>query len=206
MRIKVCGLRYPDNIARIAALDVQMMGFIFYPPSPRYAAGLDARVLTALPPRIRRVGVFVDEDAQRLLSTVRTYGLDTVQLHGGESPGYCQDLRDKGLSVIKALGIAQKEDLRRTSAYRDACDRLLFDTRSPAHGGTGRHFDWDLLAGYRGPTPFLLSGGIRPEDARALAALDHPYLEGVDLNSGFETAPGVKDQQALADFIRRLRG
>lgn len=204
MRIKVCGLRYPDNIARIAALDIQMMGFIFYPSSPRYAAGLDVRSLEAIPKKIRRVGVFVEEDMQRLLSTVRMYGLDTVQLHGEENPGYCERLRREGLSVIKAIGIAQKEDFRRAQVYRDTCDYLLFDTRSAAHGGTGRHFDWNLLADYDGPTPFLLSGGIGPRDAGTLAALNHPHLAGIDLNSGFETAPGVKDAQALEDFIRCL--
>ena len=205
MWIKICGLKQPENIARIADLKPAMMGFIFYPRSPRYAGGLDPRHVRALPAQIRRAGVFVDAKAEEILDTVRRYGLDTVQLHGEETPAFCERIRREGLTVIKAVGIAVSDDIRKTDEYHGACDLLLFDTKSPARGGTGRRFDWTLLENYRETTPFLLSGGIGAEHAEDLTAFSHPQCAGLDLNSRFETEPGVKDAEALRDFIRSVQ-
>ena len=197
MWIKVCGLKDPENIREVAALEPQALGFIFSPASPRYAGELPPQVVRNLPPGTRRVGVF---------ETARRYALDTVQLHGEESPAVCAALRGAGLRVIKACGVAAREDLSAAAAYREVCDALLFDTKSPLRGGTGQRFDWEILAEYQGTLPFLLAGGIGPGDAPRLARVaGHPACLGVDLNSRFETAPGIKDVAALREFMAVLR-
>lgn len=199
--IKVCGLTSEDNLRRVEALpEVDFTGFVRYAPSPRYAA--------SPPPsstgRPLRVGVYVDEGMDAILRDAERYGLGCAQLHGGEPPSLCQALRLRGLKVIKALPVATEDDLAYTLLYRDSCDYLLFDTKCAGHGGSGRQFRWDILRRYEGPTPFLLSGGIGPDDAEALAAFRHPLLAGVDLNSRFETRPGEKDTELLRAFLRTL--
>ena len=144
MWIKVCGLKDPENIWEVAALAPQALGFIFSPPSPRYAGELDPQVVRNLPPGACRVGVFVDAPCEEVFETARRYALDTVQLHGEESPAVCAALRGAGLRVIKACGVATREDLSAATAYREVCDALLFDTKSPLRGGTGQRFDWEL--------------------------------------------------------------
>lgn len=201
--IKVCGMRDPANIAAVAALRPDLLGFIFYEGSPRFAGSLDPRALDALPDTIRRVGVFVDASPKDVLSRAQAYGLHLLQLHGDEPPEACAALRRR-YPVVKAFGIATAADLDRTSAYEGCCDYFLFDAKTPARGGSGLAFDHRLLEGYRGRTPFFLSGGIGPQQARTLLPL--PALCcGVDLNSRFETAPGFKDAALLREFIAALR-
>jgi phosphoribosylanthranilate isomerase len=211
MTIKVCGMRDADNIAEVGRLEPDMMGFIFYERSPRFAGAMAPGALDPLPPCTKRVGVFVDAPPDVILETVRRYALDLVQLHGAETPELCAALRPR-VGVIKAFGIASADDLCRTAAWEGACDYFLFDTAAPTHGGTGRKFDHSLLADYRGATPFLLSGGLGPEDAPALAeafaetaTMPHPLCAGVDINSRFETAPGVKNPEAIKTFIQKLK-
>ncbi len=216
MLIKVCGMRDAANIAAVARLSPapDMMGFIFYAPSPRNACSTPPEALDALPPAIRRVGVFVDEAPETIVETARRYGLHTVQLHGTEPPEMCARLRAEGLGVIKAFGIATAADIARTAPYEGTCDLYVFDTRIPdpapgaPHGGTGRKFDHTLLAAYGGTTPFLLSGGLGPEDAEnagQLTATRHPLCAGVDINSRFETTPGVKKPAAIEKFIQKTK-
>lgn len=204
MWIKVCGLKDAANVSLVAGLGPDMMGFIFYEASPRYAGGLDPDVARALPWNIRRVGVFVDAGMQEILLTVKEYGLDTIQLHGDESPDQCAALRGEGYSVVKAVGVAGADDIRRAERYRESCDAVLFDRKSPSRGGTGEKFDWGLLESYDG-APFLLSGGIGPQDGEAVSAFRHPGFLGIDLNSRFETAAGLKDIGALRTFIEAVR-
>lgn len=204
MWVKVCGLKDAANVSLVAGLGPDMMGFIFYEPSPRHAGGLDPAIVRALPWNIRRVGVFVDAGAEQILRTAREYGLDTIQLHGDESPDQCAALRGEGYSVVKAIGVAGLDDIRQVERYRDACDAVLFDTKSPSRGGTGEKFDWGLLESYDG-APFLLSGGIGPPDGGVVSAFRHPGLLGLDLNSCFETVPGVKNIGALRSFMEALR-
>jgi phosphoribosylanthranilate isomerase len=182
-------------------MEVDFMGFIFYARSPRYVAEPPAY----MPRHARRVGVFVDEELTMIHRQVQRFGLEYVQLHGHESPEQCQALRAEGLKVIKAFAIAQPDDLLRTRAYETACDLFLFDTRCDGYGGSGRSFDWDALRAYTGSVPFLLSGGIGPHSAAALKAFDHPRLAGYDLNSRFETAPGLKDTTLLQAFLNELK-
>ena len=205
MWIKVCGLKDAANVSLVAGLGPDMMGFIFYEPSPRYAGALDPAVVRALPWNIRRVGVFVDAGEEQILRTAREYGLDTIQLHGDETPDQCAALREKGFYVVKAVGVSVLEDIRRTEEYRNTCDIVLFDTKSPSRGGTGEKFDWTFLQTYDGP-PFLLSGGIGPADVQAVAGFRHPDFLGVDLNSRFETISGIKNVEVLRNFIRAVKG
>lgn len=204
MRVKVCGMNFPDNVAAVDALGVDLLGFVFYPNSPRCVATPPEK----LPPaRAKRVGVFVDQDEDEILSAVGRYGLDGVQLHGAESPDFCRRLRGSlppGTLLVKAVGVASSEDLTTALAYEEVADCLLFDTRCATHGGSGRRFDWSLLSRYRGNLPFLLSGGLGPGDEERVRSFRHPRCLGVDLNSRFELSPGVKDVAALARFLRGI--
>jgi phosphoribosylanthranilate isomerase len=204
MMVKVCGMRDRANIAEVARSAPDFMGFIFYEPSPRNACGMAPEALEPLLPGTKRVGVFVDEQKDRILETAQKYALDLVQLHGSEPPEMCAELRRHGLGVIKAFGIDSPEDVARTAAYEGTCDTYIFDTAAPTHGGTGRKFDHSLLESYGGSTPYLLSGGIGPEDAPAAAPVD-ARCAGFDVNSRFETAPGIKDAEAIEKFIQTVK-
>ncbi|MBR1755224.1 MAG: phosphoribosylanthranilate isomerase [Bacteroidaceae bacterium] len=210
MIIKVCGMRDPDNIRAVEQAGPDWMGFIFWPGSKRYVAEPPAYLPTAC----KRVGVFVDASLDDILLRVQQFRLDLVQLHGHESPAFCRQLKAalRTTSIIKSIGIATVEDLRATADYADVADYFLFDTKSPQYGGTGQPFDWNLLAAYEGTTPFLLSGGIGPSDLprlgewfRAGSASDAAKCVGIDLNSRFEKAPGIKDAALLQIFIYRRR-
>ncbi|MDR2809153.1 MAG: phosphoribosylanthranilate isomerase [Tannerellaceae bacterium] len=207
MIIKVCGMRHIDNIRRVAALKVDWLGFIFHPESQRY---VNAEAGEALREEIQdapfgKVGVFVHASAEEMIDTAIRYGLDYLQLHGNESPEVCRTLQQQGFSLIKAFSVAGAEDLERTASYRGLADYFLFDTKCENHGGSGRSFDWSLLSAYQGETPFLLSGGIRPDSLDAIRRFRHPRLAGFDLNSGFEILPGKKDVEKLAPFVRTLQ-
>lgn len=201
MKVKVCGLREPENIAVLCQLSLDWMGFIFYDKSPRYVADLACSALDIIPRRIKRVGVFVNSPTSVILERAAFYGLTSVQLHGGEDVHTCSVLRAEGLEVIKAFSVASEKDLTVTDAFAGCCDYFLFDTKTPMFGGSGFSFDWRILASYRGDTPFLLSGGIGPDDAEKLSGFKHERLVGVDLNSRFELAPGVKDTEKVRRFI-----
>jgi phosphoribosylanthranilate isomerase len=200
MIVKVCGMREAENIRAVEALGVDWMGFIFWEHSSRCVSQRPAY----LPTRAKRVGVFVDESLDVVCQHVEAFGLDVVQLHGSESPTYLRDLRsscDARLLIVKAFSIATRDDLLQTSLYEGIADFFLFDTKAQLVGGNGRKFDWTVLAHYDGSTPFLLSGGIGPDDASRLSAFSHPRLAGIDLNSRFETAPALKNVELLKQFL-----
>lgn len=194
-------MREPGNIREVERLGVDWMGFIFWERSSRYVS----KKPTYLPTKQKRVGVFVDADIKEILEKVEEYHLDIIQLHGKESPAYIQTLRplcgDRVAAIIKALNIATREDLEQTKPYEGMVDYFLFDTKAKMVGGNGTKFDWSVLTEYKGTTPFILSGGIGPDDADKVKAFRHPRLAGIDLNSRFETAPGVKDIEQLKHFI-----
>ena len=154
LSIKVCGMTEAENIRNVEQLDVDMIGFIFYPNSPRCLCEIPAY----LPVRAKRVGVFVNESKETILMYADRFALDYIQLHGSESPGYCRSLRSSGLHLIKAFSISQSKDLATVSAYKGLCDYYLFDAKTSLYGGSGNQFDWNLLHRYSGMTPFLLSG------------------------------------------------
>ncbi len=201
MIIKVCGMRDPENIRSAERLDIQWLGFIFWEKSSRYVSAPPVY----LPTKQKRVGVFVDATIKEVMEKIREYALDIIQLHGKESPTYIRHLRslcgDHVAAIIKALNIATKEDLKKTKPYECIVDYFLFDTKAKMVGGNGTQFDWSVLSAYHGDTPFILSGGIGPGDAEKVKAFHHPMLAGIDLNSRFETAPGLKDIEKLKHFI-----
>ena len=202
--IKVCGMKFPENIAAVSALHPDFMGFIFYPKSPRYAEPLDNAALNALPESIKKIGVFVNENLENILTFVYKYKLDGVQLHGTELVQMCKELRKTGLMVIKAFPIAEAYNFKVTKPYEGVCDYFLFDTKTDAYGGSGLKFNWKMLDEYKGETSFLLSGGIAADDAEAILKIKHPKFAGIDLNSKFEVKPGLKDVALLRNFIDQL--
>lgn len=201
MIVKVCGMRHPDNIREVEKTGTDWMGFICYERSPRFVSSAPAY----LPVRSKRIGVFVNADYQTITTRARELKLDYLQLHGSESPDFCQRLHTEGYKLIKAFSFRKPSELSRTDEYVSYCDYFLFDTPCYGYGGSGQSFDWDILNGYQGNTPFLLSGGIRPESLEALSSFHHPAWAGIDLNSGFETAPAEKDVTALQNFIQQFR-
>lgn len=222
MIIKVCGMRDPRNIREVAALPIHWIGFIFYPKSRRFIGQSPMKQLTVDSGQLtvkdrlsqlstahcqlstKKVGVFVNASVESMMEVATTYQLDYLQLHGNESPEVCHTLRKRGYSLIKAFPISTKEDLEQTKEYEDRVDYFLFDTRCEGYGGSGKRFDWSILADYKGDTPFLLSGGICPEDAEAIRNIRHPRFAGIDLNSGFEIEPGLKDIEKLRTFIQAI--
>ena len=208
MMLKICGMREPDNIAQVACLTPMLMGFIFYPDSPRNAIGIDREVFDSLPPFVRSVGVFVNASMEYITEITSLYGIRVVQLHGKETPQFCQELKDNGYAVIKAVKVpagADKFFLSLLEPYRDNVDMLLFDTSGTAPGGNGQKFDWSLLDDYQLGIPYMLSGGIGPDDIEIVKSAMRPGLAGIDLNSRFEIAPGQKDVTKLSKFILQLR-
>ena len=199
MIVKVCGMRDAENIRKVEALGIDLMGFIFWPKSSRYVSERPAY----LPTKCKRVGVFVDEDVNTIKKLANDYALDYIQLHGSESPEYVQQLRN--WQVIKAFNIATTEDLEATKTYEGIVCYFLFDTKGKSVGGNGEKFDWSVLDEYHGETPFLLSGGIGPDDAERVKAFNHPKCAGFDLNSKFEVAPALKDINELKEFINKVR-
>lgn len=196
-------MREPDNIREVAALGIDWMGFIFYARSPRRFE--NEKRIPAPASSCRKVGVFVNESVERMMELAVLHGLDYLQLHGNESPETCYALQKRGFSVIKAFPVATEADLASTAGYEGRADYFLFDTKCNNYGGSGKSFDWSVLNSYRGDTPFLLSGGINPESLSALRDFRHPQLAGIDLNSGFEVSPGLKDAGKLKSFINELK-
>lgn len=202
MIIKICGMRETGNIREVEQLGVDMIGFIFYPKSPRYVYEMPGY----LPEHAKRVGIFVNESKEMVFTMADRFGLDYIQLHGSESPGYCTSIKSAGPGVIKAFPIEGITDLRKVNEYEGTCDYYLFDTKTHNKlGGTGKQFDWSVLDSYQGKTPFLLSGGINPFSARGLKEFHHEALAGYDLNSRFESAPGVKNINLLSTFLDDLK-
>lgn len=206
-------MREPDNIRQVAETGINWMGFIFYPQSPRCLRDdgngepLSSFIsqLSTVNCRLKKVGVFVNATQEEIMETAARYRLDFLQLHGNESPDSCYALHKRGYAVIKAFSIATEEDLKPTADYEGRADYFLFDTPCSGYGGSGKQFDWPILSAYKGQTPFLLSGGINPGSAEALRNFSHPRLAGIDLNSGFETKPGIKDATLLKVFVDKIK-
>lgn len=201
MIVKVCGMREPENIRAVEQAGADWMGFIFFPRSSRYVE----KVPQYLPSQCQRVGVFVNENTNVIRQQVAAFGLHYLQLHGKESPEQCSQLKQDGTGIIKVFSIADEADLQATARYEGICDYFLFDTACAGYGGSGKSFNWEVLQAYQGHTPFLLSGGINPGSLEALLNFSHAQWAGIDLNSGFETAPAQKDANALRTFIEQVK-
>jgi phosphoribosylanthranilate isomerase len=204
--IKICGLTSASNISEVLVQRPDLIGLIFYPPSKRFVVGkLNPEEVIGLEGDVKKVGVFVNAPIGEIQKRIEEYGLDMVQLHGDEAPGLCHEVRESGCEVIKAFGIGEDFDFEQCLEYQSCCKYFLFDTGSSSRGGSGRKFNWELLRNYHLNHPYFLSGGISPGDAPDIRMLNFPGLAGVDLNSRFETAPGIKSIDKLASFIHHIR-
>ncbi len=197
-------MRDARNIAEIARLQPDYMGFIFYRLSPRFAGGLVAETLAVLSPATKKVGVFADAPEKYVRQTAERYGLDYIQLHGDEAPPICASLR-RDFGVIKAFAVAELSDLAVTADYEQSCDFYLFDTKTDGYGGSGRKFDHRILANYLGKTPYLLGGGLSADYVPPACVLADKRCVGLDINSRFESAPGVKDPALVKTFIETIK-
>lgn len=201
MIVKVCGMRDSENIRAIEQTKADLMGFIFHPKSPRFVASLPEY----MPKKQKRVGVFVNASLEQILAKAQKFLLEYIQLHGDEPPAFCSELKNRGLKVIRALRIANADDIIRAESYNMA-DLMIFDTKTELYGGSGKKFNWQLLENYKGCVPFLLSGGIRSDTFEEIKAFFHPQFAGIDLNSGFEISPALKDVGKLNNFIEKIKG
>lgn len=211
-------MRDADNIRDISALGVDMIGLIFYPPSPRYVqqfssgAGIIPDYAPDMGKTPLRVGVFVDDMPQNIVTRVYNYKLDYIQLHGNEPRETLENLRatiapdiKPNIKIIKAISVSSAEDIKKYKEYVGSADLFLFDTKCKTVGGSGEQFDWQVLQAYDGDVPFLLSGGIGPDDAERIKNFHHPKCIGIDLNSKFEIEPALKDVEKLKQFLVKVK-
>lgn len=207
MKIKVCGMKDSANIKELIELPIDFIGFIFHPLSPRYAKNLELEDVKLIPDSIEKVGVFVNEIPSRLFSYIEKYKFEAIQLHGDEEPRVCSLIKKKypDLKIIKSFRIDNQIDTDEIAKYEDSCDYVLFDTKVASFGGSGNKFDWALLNLYNGNLPFFLSGGISVDDIDEIKSQGHPMLYAVDLNSKFESYPGMKDVELLDIFVNELK-
>lgn len=230
MKIKVCGMRNSENVSSLLALKPDFIGFIFYDKSKRFVTDFPQ---VQFPAEIKKVGVFVNEIIEEVIATVEKNKLDFVQLHGDETPDYCENLmrmvtepfdyaQDKlgrsenitesvisaplnhQVQIIKAFSVDETFDFDLIQPYENYCEYFLFDTKGKDYGGNGVKFNWEILQKYKGKTPFLLSGGISKEDAVEINKIKHSAFEGIDINSGFEIEPALKNINDIKEFKQNL--
>ena len=204
MKLKVCGMRYDDNIREIAAIEPDYMGFIFFEGSSRHVS----ESIPTLSPSIRKVGVFVNASYDTIVEKINTHDLQAVQLHGEETPEFCKSLQRLNIEIIKVFSIKNEFNFDVLNLYESVCDFYLFDTKGPLAGGNGYCFDWSVLEDYPSTKPYFLSGGIGLENLDKLQAFKNStaatYCHAVDVNSKFEIAPAKKNKELLEKFKHLL--
>jgi len=207
MKIKVCGMRQQGNIEELVALKPNFIGFIFYEKSPRFVGEeLSEEYVKTIPKNIKKVGVFVNANPGYILDMVKKYDLQYAQLHGNEMPDICRSLRQKGVNIIKAFSIDENFNFAMLNNYKSFCDLFLFDTKGVMPGGNGVPFDWKLLKKYDNEKPFFISGGIDLDNIEEIITLSKTLpVYGIDVNSLFETEPGVKDISKLEELFSLVR-
>ena len=189
-------MREPENIMAVASLRPQYLGFIFYPKSPRFV-GESFDIPDNLPASIKRVGVFVNAANAVILAKSRSFKLDFAQLHGNESPAQCDELKATGRGVIKVFSLDDDFNFDVTKAYREVVDYFLFDTKGKYYGGNAKAFNWEILSKYDQEVPFFLSGGLSPDNVNTLGDIQKMNVHALDLNSGVEISPGIKDLEKI---------
>jgi phosphoribosylanthranilate isomerase len=205
LKLKVCGMRDSANIQELAELGPDYMGFIFYDKSKRFIGEiLNSETLKNLPKRIKKVGVFVDHDISQLEEIVLKYELDAVQLHGIESPQYCEQLKGFNIDIIKAFSIDENFDFSILNSYVGKVDFFLFDTKGQQHGGNGITFDWELLNNYILNIPYFLAGGIDLDQIEEIKKLTNQNLYSLDINSKFEIEPALKNISKIKQFKAQI--
>jgi phosphoribosylanthranilate isomerase len=204
MKLKVCGMKYVDNLMMVAAVQPDYLGFIFYDKSKRNFEG----VIPKLPKGIKKTGVFVNEYLEIVVSLTEEYGLAAIQLHGDETPDYIKELKVHlpNIEIIKVFGIKNEFDFSILEPYQNEVDYFLFDTKGKERGGNGVKFDWSVLKNYPYSKPFFLSGGIGPEDVEEVKKIKDSGLPvfAVDVNSRFEMKPGLKTVKEVKKFKNSL--
>jgi len=200
MKLKVCGMKYPGNITAVSELLPDYIGFIFWEKSARFFDG----ELPEIPPSIKKVGVFVDASTEAIYAKIEKYQLDAIQLHGNESPDYCKALQSHNIQVIKVFSVTDDFDFSILQPYEPVCDFFLFDTKGQLPGGNGVVFNWELLAKYPSQKPFFLSGGIGSDAIDKIKKLQLP-IYAIDINSKFETEPGLKDPKLIQTVQYHLK-
>ena len=207
MRIKICGICQPDQGQAIAALGIKTLGFICVPSSPRYVTVNQVRqILEKLPPDIQTIGVFADASLETIEQVVLETGFTGIQLHGNESPEFCRAVKQAlpNREIIKALRIQSAESLQKAIAYYSVIDTLLLDAYHPQQlGGTGKTLPWNDLKNFQPPCPWLLAGGLNPDNV--LTALESLHPDGIDLSSGVERSPGDKDLEKVSQLLKTLK-
>ena len=198
LKLKVCGLKEQKNLNQVVAFKPDMIGLIFYEGSERDATNS----ILDLPSELRKVGVFVDSEPLLVETMIEKFNLDAIQLYHANLLPF-QHLRGK-VEIIKAISIANEKDLDVTKELETLCDTFLFDAKGKKAGGNGIQFNWDIIRSYIGNTPFILSGGIGPDDAHKIRTLSHRKLIGIDINSRFESEPGIKNSELIKQFKNEL--
>jgi phosphoribosylanthranilate isomerase len=208
-RIKVCGMTLPEQVNALDEMGVDLAGFIFYKKSPRYMGSkISAEQMKKIGGKIAKVGVFVNMEYEELMSTVESYRLDMVQLHGDETPRFCERVANY-ITVVKAFRMSDNDPIDWIiRPYAEACDMMMFDTLGAGYGGTGKKFDWNVLKDANINNLFFLSGGIEPGDEEKLKTFANEEagnkLFAIDINSKFEINPGVKDIGKVREFVEKL--
>lgn len=207
MKIKICGLNNAENLSELILLKPDFAGFIFYPPSERcfFKGDITEQLIREMPESIKKVGVFVNADSDKVKEIVGRFGLDFVQLHGLETPDYCRQLAAENIRIIKAFRVDENFNFSFTQSYFPYTDFFLFDARGKLPGGNGIKFSWQKLENYNLSLPFFLSGGISPADAEAVKNFEYEKMYAVDINSGFEVNPGKKDIAKITEFMNQLK-
>jgi len=204
MKLKICGMKYSNNILEVSKLEPDYMGFIFWDKSQRYCTD----VIPDIASSIQKVGVFVDASLEEIISKIKEYDLNLIQLHGKESVAFCNELRTHNILIIKAFSIDTDFDFNVLNEYESTCDYFLFDTKGKLPGGNGIAFDLSILDNYNSNKPFFLSGGISLDDVLKIKDFQCSMLSknciAIDVNSKFETAPGVKKINELIEFKKML--
>ena len=201
LKLKICGMKFPENIEQVAALQPDYMGFIFFEKSPR---NFDAEA-PRLPEKIKKTGVFVDASLDYILEKVEKHQLQAIQLHGNETPEFCAALKAENLEIIKVFSVKDSFDFSILQKYENKVDFFLFDTKGKAKGGNGITFDWEILKKYPSETPFFISGGIGLEEIARFKDFEFPKtFYGIDVNSRFETKPGFKNLEDLKELRRTI--
>jgi len=204
MKVKVCGMKYRENINKILTAKPDYIGFIFYPKSKRYAGDIDNATINEIKGTVK-VGVFVNESTEIIKSICSKYTIDYVQLHGEESPEQCRELKNAGMTVIKVFSVGSDFDFEDTRAYEQVADYFLFDTKSENYGGAGKKFDWSIFKKYSNTKEIFLSGGIGVDDAEQIKNISGLKIHAVDINSCFEKEPAIKDESLVKKFIDKIR-
>jgi len=206
MQLKVCGITTTEDIIALISLEIDRLGFIFYHKSKRYVYGkLIEDGLKEIPKHIKKTGVFVNAEIAEVEQIIDQYHLDSIQLHGDESPEFCRHFKNK-VEVIKTISIKDEDSFETAKLYLDACDLFLFDTHSDNYGGTGKTFDWHWLEANSLNKQFYLSGGISLENVEEIKNIKHNQLIGIDINSKFEIRPGIKDIVKIKQLINLMNG